>query len=206
VVITVTIEPLATALERALGRFRVQTAHNLLDEAFSALPADAVAREVILPVYARVEAAGDPAVVRFATSVFELRLLGQARGWDRIDGPHVTLACAPGEWRTLTLITLGLGLAARSCRVDYLGADTPTTALHGDVIVVHADAGELEPDDGERLRALDVMLLGRAAAALGVPLGLTALPGDAEAAVRLAAELAHDRSSPAGDAASPDRA
>src|SRR4051812_13656115 len=102
------MEPLAARLERALGRFRVQTAHNLLDEAFAAAPADVVARELVVPLFERVEAAGDPAVIRFATTLFEIRLLVQAQGWDRIDGPPVTLACGPREQSTLPLITLGL--------------------------------------------------------------------------------------------------
>ena len=87
------IEPLAARLERA--RFRVQAAHNLLDEAFAAAPADVVARELVPPLYERLEATGDPGVTRFAASVFEIGLLVQARGWERIDGPSVTLACGP---------------------------------------------------------------------------------------------------------------
>jgi hypothetical protein len=198
-----TIEPLATMLERALGRFRVQTAHNLLDEAFSTLPADAVAREAILPVYARVETAGDAAALRFATSIFELRLLGQARGWDRIEGPEITLACAPREWRTLELITLGLGLAARNHPILYLGADTPTTALRGDAVVVYADSAELTPQEGDDLRALDALVMGAAAGALAAQHGLSALPRDAAAALEHVIDYTSSRT---GDAASPDQA
>ena len=195
------IEPLAARLERALVRFRVQAAHNLLDEAFAAAPADVVARELVLPLYERLEATGDPGVTRFAASVFEIRLLVQARGWERIDGPSVTLACAPREQRTLALIALGLGLAARRCRIAYLGASTPTAALRGALIVVHADAEDLEPAEREDLRALGVVLAGSAAAPLGDALGLVALPADVTAATETAAALAHRRSPQAGDAA-----
>jgi hypothetical protein len=198
--ITVSIEPLAARLERALARFRVQAAHNLLDEAFAAAPADVVARELVLPLYERLEATGDPGVTRFAASVFEIRLLVQARGWERIDAPSVTLACAPREQRTLALIALGLGLAARHCRIAYLGGSTPTAALHGLLIVVHADADDLEPAEREDLRALGVVLAGSAAAPLGDALGLVALPTDVTAATETAAALAHRRSPQAGDA------
>src|SRR4051794_8016240 len=98
------MESLAARLERALTRFRVQTAHNLLDEVFAVAPPDVIARDFVLPLFSRVESAGDPAVTRFACSLFEIRLLVQARGWERIDGPSVTLACAPRERRTLGLI------------------------------------------------------------------------------------------------------
>ena len=98
--------------------------------------------------------------------MFEIRLLVQARGWERIDGPQVTLACGPRDERTLGLIALGLGLAARRCRIDYLGAATPTTALHGDVIVVHVD-GDAGAGERADLRALQAVLTGRAAAGPG---------------------------------------
>ena len=157
----------------------------------------------MLPLFERLEQAGDAGVVRFAVSVFEIRMLVQARGWERIDGPQVTLACAPREERTLALITLGLGLAARHCRIDYLGAATPITALHGGLIVVHADADDLDPRERDGLRAHRVVLTGRAAPGLAGALDLPALAPDPAAAVEQAASLAHRSSSRAGDAASP---
>ena len=91
------------------------------------------------------------AVVRFAASLFEIRLLVQARGWERIDGPCVVLACAPREQRTLALIALGLGLAERHCRIEYLGGFTPIATLaeqNADLVVV-----AVEDDDLHRTRA-----------------------------------------------------
>ena len=200
------MEPLAARLERALARFRVQTAHNLLDEAFAAGQPEVIARDFILPLYDRVEAAADPAVTRFAASLFEIRLLVQARGWERIDGPRVTLACAPREQRTLGLIALGLGLAGRHCRIGYLGGFTPTAALveqPAALVVVSVDEDDLTLVERADLRGLAPMLLGRAATALAPALGGTALPGDLEAATVRAASLAHRRSSRTGDATSP---
>jgi len=204
--ISVTMESLAERLERALVRFRSQSADNVLDEALAAAPADVVARELIVPLFARIEAGGDPAVIRFAASLFEIRLLGQARGWERIHGPRVALACAPREQRTLALITLGLGLAARHCRVEYLGGFTPITTLCEQpkgltVVAVHDD--DLTPPERAALRDLAPALLGRAAPALAQELGTVALPADLDAAAAQTASLAHERSSRTGDAASP---
>ena len=83
------MEPLAARLERALVRFRIQSAHNLLDEAFAAAPPDVIARDFVVPLFDARRGGGDPAVTRFAASLFEIRLLVQARGWERIDGPRV---------------------------------------------------------------------------------------------------------------------
>jgi hypothetical protein len=200
------MEPLAARLERALVRFRIQAAHNVLDEAFAAAPPDLVARQLVLPLYERAEASGDQAVVRFAASLFEIRLLVQARGWERIEGPCVALACAPREQRTLTLIALGLGLAARHCRIGYLGGFTPVAALAeqgADLVVVAVDDDDLTRAELRALRALEPALIGSAAPTLARELRVVALPGDLEAAAVRAASLARRRSSRTGDAASP---
>lgn len=201
-----TTDPLAAPLERALVRFRVQSAHNLLDEAFGAAPADVVARSLVLPLFERIEAAGDPGVLRFAASLFEIRLLIQARGWERIDGPAVTLACAPREERTLGLVALGLGLAARRCRVAYLGAATPTAALmrqEAALTVVSAEHDDLDAAERAELRALGTVITGRAAAPIAAALATQALDAEPARAVEQAAGLAYRRSSRAGDATSP---
>jgi hypothetical protein len=193
-------------LERAVVRFRVQAAHNLLDEAFGAAAPDVVARDLVLPLFERVEAAGDPAVIRFAASLFEIRLLAQAGGWDRIDGPLVVLACAPREERTLALIGLGLALAARHCRVAYLGAMTPARTLQASareqdvaLTVLSAERDDLQADERAGLRALELGLIGRAAEPLAATLGGAVVSPDGVAA----AELAYQRSSRRDDAASP---
>jgi hypothetical protein len=193
-------------LERAIVRYRVQAAHNLLDEAFGASSPDIVAHGVILPLFARLEETGDPGVVRFASSLFEIRLLAQAGGWERIDGPLVVLACAPREEHTLGLISLGLGLAARHCRVAYLGATTPVWTLEATVrehdvalTVVSAERDDLADDERECLRALEPLLIGRAAASLAASLGTSVAFPDGE----IAAVVAHRSSPRRDDAASP---
>jgi hypothetical protein len=193
-------------LERAVVRFRVQAAHNLLDEAFGASAPDVVARDLVLPLFERVEAAGDPAVIRFAASLFEIRLLAQAGGWDRIDGPLVVLACAPREERTLALIGLGLALAARHCRVAYLGAMAPARTLQATVheqdvtlVILSAERDDLDADERAGLRTLELLLIGRAAEPLAASLGASIVSSDGAQV----AELAHQRSPRRDDAASP---
>jgi hypothetical protein len=195
-------------LERAVVRFRVQSAHNVLDEALGAAPPDVVARDLVLPLFEQFEQEGDPGVIRFAASLFEIRLLGQASGWDRIDGPLVILACAPREERTLGVITLGLALAARHCRVSYLGATTPARGLcdavreqRAALAVLSAERDDLLEEERMLLRPLELRLLGGAATALASTLGGSTVTVDGDALAR----EAHQRSSRADDAASPRR-
>ncbi len=162
-------EPLVVRLERAVRRFRLQSAHNLLDEAFAAHPPELLVRDVGRPLLDRLD---DPAATRFATSLLELRLLAYARGWERVNGPVVVLACAPSEERVLDLIALGIALAERRCRIAYLGAATPVEALtetaaaqQATLVVLHADRALTRPEiaaaegpavpagDGRRRRA-----------------------------------------------------
>jgi hypothetical protein len=187
-------------------RFRVQSVHNLLDEALGASPPDVVARDLILPLFERLEAAGDPGAIRFASSLFEIRLLAQARGWDRVDGPLVVLACAPREERTLALIALGLALAARHCRIEYLGAATPASALRANVVeqraalaVLSAERADLLVEERAALLSLGLRLIGRAAPALAASLGGEAVALDGVAV----ADEAHGRSFQQDDAGSP---
>src|SRR5690349_12458864 len=123
-------EPLARRLERAVRHYRMQAAHNLLDELLASHPPTVVVRDVADPLLIRLAERGDdPGAVRFATSLFEVRLLAHGRGWERINGPSVVLAGAPRQDGVLDLIGLGLGLAERRCRVIYFAAATPTALL-----------------------------------------------------------------------------
>jgi hypothetical protein len=199
-------ETVAARLERAIVRFRLQSAHNLLDEAFGATAPDVVARDLVLPVFEQLEQGGDPVVVRFAASLFEIRLLLQASGWDHVDGPPVVLACAPREERTLGLIALGLGLARRRCRIVYLGATTPARTIamavaehDGAPAVLSAEHDDLDAQERTHPRTLRLGLIGRAAGALAGPLDATVTSLDGAA---VAAEATR-RSSRRGDDTSP---
>ena len=196
-------------LERAVKRFRLQSAHNLLDEAFAAHAPELLVRDVGRPLLDRLD---DPAATRFATSLLELRLLAHARGWERVNGPVVVLACAPAEEQVLDLIALGIALAERHCRIAYLGAATPAealteTAAHHDVAlaVLHADRDTLTRPQTAQLKGLRCPLItvGAAAPALAGQLGATALDLDGPTTAARIAGLAQRESSRRSDEASP---
>lgn len=162
-------------LERAVRRFRLQSAHNLLDEAFATHAPDVLLAQVGRPLLARLEEAHDEGALRFATSLLELRLLAHARGWERASGPLIVLGCTPSGERTLELIALGIALAERHCRIAYLGAATPIDLLaevvrseRPSIVVLQADHPRLTRFEVAELRSLPVPLvfIGPAAPAL----------------------------------------
>lgn len=186
----------------------------MLDEALSTSPPDALVRDVIRPLFRRLQDRADPAAIRFAASLLEVRMLAHARGWERIEGPVAVLACGPRDDHVLGLIGLGLGLAERHCRISYLGAATPVTLLSARareqgaaVVVITADTPDLLAGERAELRrlALGVPLLttGRAAGALAEAIGGRPLPDDPPTAAARAAGLAGRVSSRQGDDGSP---
>jgi hypothetical protein len=115
---------LVVRLERAIRRFRLQSAHNLLDEVFAAHAPESIVKDIGRPLLQRLD---DPAAARFATSLLELRLLAHARGWERVNGPTSVLACAPHDEDVLPLIALGIALAERGCCICYLAPPPRST-------------------------------------------------------------------------------
>ncbi|MDA0183445.1 hypothetical protein OJ997_24260 [Solirubrobacter phytolaccae] len=196
-------------LERAVHRFRLQSAHNLLDEAFASVPPEAFVRDVGRPLLMRLD---DAAELRFARSLLELRLLAQAQGWERVHGPLVVLACAPSDDDVLELIAIGIALADRHCRIAYLGAATPVDALAEAVrrqdtaaVVLAAERGALTRRDGAELRALPcpLVVIGTARAALAKATDGVALDAEAVTAPARIAGLARRQSSRRSDEPSP---
>jgi hypothetical protein len=206
-------DPLLRArLERAVRHFRLQAAHNLLDEALTALPPPVIVREVVGPILDRLKREGEDGAARFATSLVEVRLLAQARGWEAVDGPLAVLACAPREENVLELIALGLALALAEggCRISYLGAATPTSVLRQAIrdreaaaVLLSAEALDLQPREVMQLqlvaRDVPVLTTGRACAALAGAFGGRALPDDPVRAVVMLAGIARQESSRGSD-------
>jgi hypothetical protein len=183
------LQSLETRLERAVRNFRLQAAHNLLDEALTALPPTVLVRRVVRPLLARLRRDGDDAAARFAASLVEVRLLAQGRGWQAGSGPRVLLACVPRDEDVLDLIAFGLLLADRRCRIVYLGASTPTSVIRtatrdSDVsaLVLSAEAAALSPREAMQLQLVthDVpaFVLGSAGEQLARICGADALPQD----------------------------
>ena len=201
-------------LERAVRRFRLQSAHNLLDEAFATYAPEALLAQVGQPLLDRLEAQHEVGALRFATSLLELRLLAHARGWERASGPLVVLGCTPSEERTLELIALGISLAEAHCRITYLGAATGVDLLtevvrseRPSAVVLQAEQARLTRFEIAELRALPVPLvfIGAAAPTLARSTDATALdPAAASASARVAG-LARRESSRRSDEPSPSR-
>jgi hypothetical protein len=205
-------DPLVLRLERAVRRFRLQSAHNLLDEAFATHAPDALLQQVGRPLLDRLEAVHDDGALRFATSLLELRLLAHARGWERTSGPLVVLGCTPSGERTLELIALGIALAERHCRITYLGAATPVDMLtevvraeRAAAVVLQGEHPRLTRFEAAELRALPAPLvfIGPAAAQLARCTHGTALDATEPTATARIAGLAKRESSRRSDEPSP---
>jgi len=205
-------DALVVRLERAVRRFRLQSAHNLLDEAFATYAPDALLAQVGQPLLDRLQADHDDGALRFATSLLELRLLAHARGWERASGPLVVLGCTPSGERTLELIALGIALAEAHCRITYLGAATPVNRLDEVVrteqaaaVVLQAERVDVTRVEISQLRALPVPLvfIGAAAATLARSTHATALDPTSPATSARVAGLARRESSRRSDEPSP---
>jgi hypothetical protein len=208
--VTVAAGALLDRLERAVRRFRLQSTHNLLDEAFASHSPEVVLRDIGRPLLNRLEVSGDDAEERFARSVLELRLLAQARDWERVNGPLVVLASA--DENVLELVALGIALAERRCRITYLGATTPVEALletvrhqHAAVAVLSTARGTLSRYDVSELKELGCPLVTIGAARTAVAKAAGGEPLDTRAATTAAhvAGLARRESSRGSDEPSP---
>jgi MerR family transcriptional regulator, light-induced transcriptional regulator len=194
--------------------FRLQAAHNLLDEALMALPPTVLVRRVVGPLLGRLQRDGDDAAARFAASLVEVRLLAHGRGWQSGSGPRVLLACVPRDEYVLDLIAFGLLLADRRCRIAYLGASTPTSMLRtatreGDVaaLVLSAEVLDLRPREVMQLRLVGhhvpTFALGSACEPLARTSGAGVLPLDAVAAADLVTGAARGSPGASEGASSP---
>jgi hypothetical protein len=201
-------------LERAVRNFRLQAAHNLLDEALTALPPPVLVRDVVGPLLGRLQRDGEDAAARFAASLVEVRLLAQGRGWQAGSGPRVLLASVPRDEYVLELIAFGLLLADRRCRIVYLGASTPTSVLRtatrdGDVaaLVLSAETADLRPREVMQLRLVTHDVPGFALGSAGEPLarlcGMDALPRDPVLAAETVVGAARRSPGRSDDASSP---
>jgi DNA-binding transcriptional MerR regulator len=140
----------AVEMGEALDRFDETSAERALERLFVEYSPTTVIAEVLLPYLRDLGerwAAAHVTVAQehFASSFLHGRLIGLARGWDRGLGPRAILACAPGEFHTLALISFGIALHRLGWRITYLGASTPVPMLiptaeqvHPRLIVVSA--------------------------------------------------------------------
>jgi MerR family transcriptional regulator, light-induced transcriptional regulator len=129
-----TLGQLSAELRAALDGFDEPGAHAVLDRLFAAFRLQTVLRDVVLPYLHELGLRwerGEASVAQehFASNVLRGRLLGLARGWAEASGHRAVLACAPGEFHDLPLISFGLALAARGWSIIFLGPDTPIATI-----------------------------------------------------------------------------
>lgn len=143
-VLTHEAELTAKRMQTALERFDETAAEQQLQKLLVAYSSIAVLRDVILP-YAReigkrwADHHMTVAQEHFASNFLQSRLLSLGRGWDRGLGPVALLACAPGDYHTLALISFGITLHKLGWKIVYLGAATPIDMAHAASLEVDAD-------------------------------------------------------------------
>jgi len=125
---------LAASLRRALDQLDEPAAQAVLDRLLSDFTVETVLRDVLMPYLSDLGERweqGDVSVARehFASHVVRGRLSSLARGWGSGRGPHVLLACPPGELHDLALLVFGIVLSRGGWRVGYLGVNTPIPDL-----------------------------------------------------------------------------
>jgi methanogenic corrinoid protein MtbC1 len=142
-------------LAERLGELDEPSAQTTLDSLLAEFTVETVLKDVLIPYlhdlgqhweHGRVSVAHE----HFASNVVRGRLAGLARAWGGGHGPHVLLACAPGELHDIGLMAFGIVLQRLGWRVGYLGADTPVDTLletadrlGPDLVVLSATAPEL---------------------------------------------------------------
>jgi len=151
-------ENLRRELGDALLAFDEPRGQTIVDSLLAAATLDTVLSKVVVPYLHELGEGwerGEVSVAQehFASSVLRGRLLGLARGWDRVLGPRVLLACAPEEQHALGLICFGLALRERGWRIGYLGADTPIDSVRSAALAFAPELVVLSAVTAERFRA-----------------------------------------------------
>jgi MerR family transcriptional regulator, light-induced transcriptional regulator len=129
-----TAAALGERLRHTLDEFDDVGAHSVLDRLLGSYPLESVLRDAVIPYLHELgdrwaHAETSVAQEHFASALLRGRLLALAHDWGRGRGPHVLLACVPGDQHDLGLICFGLALRAHGWRITYLGVDTPLLTL-----------------------------------------------------------------------------
>lgn len=192
---TASLADIEAALERSFDALDEPAAQVALDRVLMAFGLRAVLSEVILPFLRGLGvrwAAGQTSVAQehFASNVIAGRLRGLTRGWGQGVGPRAILACPPGEFHDLGLLSFGLALREHGWRITYLGADTPIGDIAGTldevspaIVVLAAMTPQRFLDSADELAALAARARvgiggAGASAALATRLGAESLAGE----------------------------
>ncbi len=136
---------LVTQLLDAITALDEDRAHAVLDTAFLDRSVESAIVDVLVPFFVRV---GDQwelgrlgiAQEHFASSLVRRRLGALSLTWGLGTGPVAVLACPPGEFHDIILLSFGVLLGRAGWRVRYLGPDTPIPSLAAAARLARPDA------------------------------------------------------------------
>ena len=120
-------------------------AHAVLDTAFTERSVESAIIDVLLPLFVRVGEMWELGRIgiaqeHFASSLVRRRLGALSLTWGVGNGPVAVLACPPGEFHDIVLLSFGVLLGRAGWRVRYLGPDTPVHSLAAAARLTSADA------------------------------------------------------------------
>ena len=120
-------------------------AHAVLDTAFGERSVESAIIDVLLPFFVRVGEMWELGRIgiaqeHFASSLVRRRLGALSLTWGVGTGPVAVLACPPGEFHDIVLLSYGVLLGRAGWRVRYLGPDTPIHSLAAAARMTQADA------------------------------------------------------------------
>jgi DNA-binding transcriptional MerR regulator len=120
-------------------------AHAVLDTAFVERSVESAIIDVLLPLFVRVGEMWELGRIgiaqeHFASSLVRRRLGALSLTWGVGTGPVAVLACPPGEFHDIVLLSFGVLLGRAGWRIRYLGPDTPIHSLAAAARLTQADA------------------------------------------------------------------
>lgn len=125
---------LVTQLLDAITALDEDRAHAVLDTAFLDRSVESAVVDVLVPFFVRVGEQWELGRIgiaqeHFASSLVRRRLGALSMTWGLGTGPVAVLACPPGEFHDIILLSFGVLLGRAGWRVRYLGPDTPIPSL-----------------------------------------------------------------------------
>jgi MerR family transcriptional regulator, light-induced transcriptional regulator len=120
-------------------------AHAMLDTAFVERSVESAIIDVLLPLFVRVGEMWELGRIgiaqeHFASSLVRRRLGALSLTLGVGTGPVAVLACPPGEFHDIVLLSFGVLLGRAGWRIRYLGPDTPIHSLSQAARLTQADA------------------------------------------------------------------
>ena len=125
---------LVAQLLDAISALDEDRAHAVLDIAFLDRSVESAIVDVLVPFFVRVGEAWELGRIgiaqeHFASSLVRRRLGALSLTWGVGSGPVAVLACPPGEFHDIILLSFGVLLGRAGWRIRYLGTDTPVPSL-----------------------------------------------------------------------------